>query len=309
MSTNFFLGISLTGSFLAGVLALFAPCCITFLLPSYLGTIFKKSEQVMLYTVIFALGLASVLVPIALGFKFIVSFFDVYHASFYYVGAALLIGIGIMTYGEVKLPVYFSFVQKQKQKTDAASVYALGVMSGLTSSCCAPVLFAAVTLTSLAPSTFQAIIVAGAYIFGIVFPLFLLSFVYQHISTTTVLRIQKKGYVFFKLLGSVIFILSGIWIAIMNFQGKIVMLGESDKSSSLRMVIYNISSIFHNSFIDIFVFATLLLLFIRLIRQKKYPIGKDPICGMSVYKDTYTVVREGKMHVFCSQHCLDIYTN
>ena len=60
MSSNFFFGISLTGSFLAGALALFAPCCITFLFPSYLGTIFKERKNVMFYTLIFALGLASI---------------------------------------------------------------------------------------------------------------------------------------------------------------------------------------------------------------------------------------------------------
>jgi len=45
MSTNFFFGISLTASFLAGVLALFAPCCITFLFPSYLEERFLKAAQ------------------------------------------------------------------------------------------------------------------------------------------------------------------------------------------------------------------------------------------------------------------------
>ena len=38
MDSNFLFGISLTASFLAGVLALFAPCCITFLFPSYLAS-------------------------------------------------------------------------------------------------------------------------------------------------------------------------------------------------------------------------------------------------------------------------------
>jgi hypothetical protein len=63
MDTNFLFGISLTASFLAGVLALFAPCCITFLFPSYLGTIFKENKRVMYYTLVFALGLGLILVP------------------------------------------------------------------------------------------------------------------------------------------------------------------------------------------------------------------------------------------------------
>jgi hypothetical protein len=74
MSNGFFFGISLTASFLAGVLALFAPSCITFLFPAYLGTIFKESKKIIFYTIVFALGLSAILVPVALGFRFFISF-------------------------------------------------------------------------------------------------------------------------------------------------------------------------------------------------------------------------------------------
>ena len=81
MNSNFFFGISLTGSFLAGALALFAPCCITFLFPAYLGTIFKDRKHVMFYTLIFALGLSFILIPVALGFRIFIFFFDQSHRS------------------------------------------------------------------------------------------------------------------------------------------------------------------------------------------------------------------------------------
>jgi len=97
MNTNFFFGISLTASFLAGVLALFAPCCITFLLPSYLGTIFKNRKKVMFYTFIFALGLSLILIPVALGFRAFIFFFDQFHSQVYYLGGLFLIFMGIMT--------------------------------------------------------------------------------------------------------------------------------------------------------------------------------------------------------------------
>ncbi|MEK7522186.1 MAG: cytochrome c biogenesis protein CcdA, partial [Patescibacteria group bacterium] len=86
MNINFFFGISLTGSFLAGALALFAPCCITFLFPSYLGTIFKERKNVMFYTLVFALGLASILIPVALGFRLFIFFFDQFHRTIYFLG-------------------------------------------------------------------------------------------------------------------------------------------------------------------------------------------------------------------------------
>ncbi|PIT88993.1 MAG: hypothetical protein COU27_02695, partial [Candidatus Levybacteria bacterium CG10_big_fil_rev_8_21_14_0_10_36_7] len=163
MDTNFLFGISLTASFLAGVLALFAPCCITFLFPTYLGTIFKESKKVMFYTLIFALGLSFILIPVALGFRFLIYFLDAYHTEVYYLGAIVLIVMGISTVRPLfHIPQFFNVKPEIDKKVSAGSVFLLGIMSGLTSSCCAPVLFAAITLTSLSPSLFQAIVVSAA---------------------------------------------------------------------------------------------------------------------------------------------------
>ena len=43
---------SLIAAFVAGIVALFAPCCISFLLPAYLGNVFKEKEKVVLMTLI-----------------------------------------------------------------------------------------------------------------------------------------------------------------------------------------------------------------------------------------------------------------
>ena len=67
----------------------------------------------------------------------------------------------------------------KNKNVNTISVFGLGLMSGLTSACCAPVLFAAVTLTSLSPSLLQALIVSLAYIVGIVMPLFVLSMLWE----------------------------------------------------------------------------------------------------------------------------------
>src|SRR3990167_6517485 len=180
LDTNFLMGISLTASFLAGVLALFAPCCITFLFPSYLGTIFKEQKKVMYYTLVFALGLAFVLVPIALGVRFAILFLDTYHEQIYYLGAVIMILMGIMTLKPIfHLPQFFHVSSPQTKNINSLSIFGLGLMSGLTSACCAPVLFAAITLTSLSPSLFQALIVSLAYVTGIVMPLFVMSMFYE----------------------------------------------------------------------------------------------------------------------------------
>lgn len=267
MTPNFLFGISLTGSFLAGVLALFAPCCITFLLPSYLGTIFKKTEKVFFYTLVFSLGLATVLVPVALGFKFIVSFFDSFHSEFYYLGAAVLIGMGLMTLFEIKLPFSLSLTQKPKEKVDIVSIYTLGVVSGITSSCCAPVLLAAITLTSLSPTILQALIVALAYVLGIVFPLFLMSFFYDRVSNHVLMEARGAVYKIFKVLGGLIFMGSGIIIAILNFRGRIVMGSETGTGTAVRMLVFNLSKYFANPVVDLLAFGLVVYVFYRLVRR------------------------------------------
>jgi cytochrome c biogenesis protein CcdA len=267
MPTNFIFGISLTGSFLAGTLALFAPCCITFLLPSYLGTVFKKTEKVFFYTLVFSLGLATILVPVALGFKFIVSFFDSFHRGVYYLGAAVLVLMGVMTFWEVKMPFSFSLSQKPRKKVDVASTYSLGLISGLTSSCCAPVLLAAITLTSLSPTVLQAVVVALAYVLGIVFPLFLLAFAYDKISNQFLGEIKNRVYKIFKVLGSLIFLFGGVAIAVLNYQGKIVMGGEAGSSRSLRLLVFNLSKYFQNPVVDLLVFTLIVYVFYRLVRN------------------------------------------
>ena len=269
MDSNFLFGISLTASFLAGVLALFAPCCITFLFPSYLGTIFKEQKRVMYYTLIFALGLAFVLVPIALGVRFAIFFLDAYHAPIYYLGAFIMILMGVMTLKPIfHLPQFFHVSGPQNKKLSTASVFGLGLMSGLTSACCAPVLFAAVTLTSLSPSLFQALIVSLAYVTGIVMPLFVMSMFYEKASSKLAGPNRHKIYNVLKYLGAGIFFITGILIAIFNYQGKIQMNQMEPYSQKIRMIVFEIAKYFQNPIVDLLVFGIVIFIFYKLLRYK-----------------------------------------
>lgn len=277
MDTNFIFGVSLTASFLAGVLALFAPCCITFLFPSYVGTIFKDEKKVILYTLIFGLGLSLILIPVALGFRFFVFFLDDYHTQIYYLGAVFMILMGIMTIKPIfHIPQFFHFTPKLDRKINIGSVFGLGLMSGLTSACCAPVLFAAITLTTLSPSLIQAMFVSFAYVLGIVFPLFILSIFYKTATGKLSGGNRQKIYKIFKYAGAGIFFLSGILIAVFNFLGKIEMKQMEGYSSSVRMIVFSIAKYFQNPVVDISVFLLVIVLFLYLFKKhsKKLQINQ-----------------------------------
>src|SRR3989338_2715813 len=85
---------SLITSLLAGVAALFAPCCIGVLLPAYFASIFRQKRTVILMTLVFFFGLLVVFLPIGLGLGFMGNLFKQYHNTIYIIGSVFLFGLG-----------------------------------------------------------------------------------------------------------------------------------------------------------------------------------------------------------------------
>lgn len=274
MPNNLFFGVSLTASFLGGMVALFAPCCITFLFPSYLGTIFKQRSKIVLYTLIFAAGLGTILVPVAVGMRFIISFFDQFHTTIYLLGALLMFLVGLMTLFEVKLMLPIPQYTMPKHTT-VLSTYLLGIFSGITSSCCAPVLFAAITLSSLSPTLLTSLIVSLVYVLGIVFPLFFLSLFYEKLSNRYLYDVKKKFDKPLKILASLTFMISSVVIAVLALTGKIQMDENMEYGDTLRNFIFNLSSRLENPLLDIIVLFAIILFIIFFIREVRYAKKKE----------------------------------
>src|SRR5450759_901508 len=171
---------SVLAAFFAGGLALFAPCCIVFLAPSYLAVAVKNRRWRLLpLTFIFAAGLALVLVPITLGMSLVAGTIANYHQPLYYAGGALMLALAVFTLSGrmVSLP---SFVRApDTTRGDSASFFALGVFSGLASSCCAPVLVGVMTLSALSGSPAGGLVLGLAYVFGMAFPLFVMALLWD----------------------------------------------------------------------------------------------------------------------------------
>ncbi len=165
-----------------------------------------------------------------------------------------------------QLPAIFHTSPKTENQVTGLSVFSLGITSGLTSSCCAPVLFAAVTLTSLSPTIFQAVIVAIAYVLGIVFPLFFLSLTYQKTVGKIAGQTRRRLYSGLKILGGGIFITSGILIALFNYLGKIQMYQMEGYSQRLQRLIFDLAGYFQNPVVDILSFTLILIIFFKLVR-------------------------------------------
>ncbi len=171
---------SVLAAFFAGGVALFAPCCIVFLAPSYLAVAVKNRRWRLLpLTFVFAGGLAAVLVPITLGMSLLSGAIAQYHGVLYTLGGLLMLVLAAwsLTGRMWSLP---SFLRApDTRRGDTGSFFALGVFSGVASSCCAPVLAGVMTLSALSGSAAGGVLLGLAYVFGMAFPLFVMALLWD----------------------------------------------------------------------------------------------------------------------------------
>ncbi|MGA4506530.1 cytochrome c biogenesis CcdA family protein [Propionibacteriaceae bacterium G1746] len=171
---------SILAAFFAGMVALFAPCCIVFLAPSYLAAAAKNNRWRLLpLTFVFAAGLALVLVPITLGVSLIAGAIAKYHAVLYWAGGLLMIGLAVLAISGKMWSMPSSLRAPDTTRSDSATFFSLGVFSGIASSCCAPVLMGVMTLSALSGSPIGGLVLGVAFVFGMVIPLFLMALVWD----------------------------------------------------------------------------------------------------------------------------------
>ncbi len=241
-------GSSILGGFVGGMLALLAPCCITVLLPAYFAATFRNVGTLLRMTFLFGAGIAIVILPIALGLAALGQLFSRYHTILFLVGGVFLLVLGVLTLRGrgFELP----FLQAPAfEGRPGASVFALGVFSGAASSCCAPVLIGVLTLTALTSSFPGAMAVALAYVFGMVFPLFVLALLGDRFgwSASRLVRgktvtIELAGRRFAvhstNLIGGVLFLGMGVFVLILASTGNdfLAVPGQAELGAQLQVL-------------------------------------------------------------------------
>ena len=180
---------SFIAAFIAGIAALFAPCCVTILLPTYLASIFRDRSTVFLMTFIYFLGLLVVFMPIGLGAVFLTQIFSTYHNIIFFLGALFLIFLGTFLLLGQQFSLPFN-IHPELKRANAGSVFILGIISGIATTCCAPVLAGVLTLAVLPGSFLLGAAYTLAYVLGMVLPLFILATVLDKTKFT------KKFFVF-----------------------------------------------------------------------------------------------------------------
>jgi cytochrome c biogenesis protein CcdA len=139
------LGTTLLASFLGGLVALLAPCCISVMLPAYFATGFRNHGGVVPATLVFGGGVATVILPIGLGATALSRLLIEQHTVVFLIGGVLMLLGGV--------------------------AMLLGMFSGVASACCAPVLAGVAVLSGAAASFPAALGIGLAYVAGMVAPL------------------------------------------------------------------------------------------------------------------------------------------
>ena len=171
-------GTTLLASFLGGVVALLAPCCVSVMLPAYLATGFRHRGGVVAATCVFGAGVATAILPIGLGATVLSRLLVEQHVWLFSIGGALMIvgGVAVLAGWKPNLPMPGA---RGVREGSFASAYALGAFSGLASACCAPVLVGVAVLSGAAASFPVALAIGLSYVGGMVAPLALVAVVWD----------------------------------------------------------------------------------------------------------------------------------
>src|SRR6266446_10600801 len=178
MSSSIFFGGSVLAAIIAGAIALFAPCCISVMLPAYFASSFQNRRLLVAMTFLFAAGIATVILPIAMGASVLRQLLMSQHTAIYVTVGVLMLALAIymLLGGQIHLPMPG---RRAGGKAGILSVYSLGIFSGVASSCCAPVLAGVIALSSIVSSFWLALVLGSAYVFGMVAPLFVIALLWD----------------------------------------------------------------------------------------------------------------------------------
>ena len=274
-------GTSLIAAFVAGVAALFAPCCITVLLPSYLGNIFKEKYKIFFMTFVFFLGVLTVFLPIGLGASFLAQAFSEYHNIIFTVGGIFLIVLGLtMLFGK-KFTTPTSI--RDGMKRHVSSIYVLGIFSAIATTCCAPVLAGVLTLGVASGTIVWGALYTLAYVVGMTLPLFIIAAFLDKANLTERFTNAKKtvamrigGFSWritvSELISGLIFLLMGGYITYLAFSNKLF----THSSYQLEMNLWNAKFLGAiNGFVTLIPEYIWALLFIGVVASISYVFIKQ----------------------------------
>lgn len=280
-------------AFVADLVALAMPCCFSVLLPSYFAQSFRHKARRLGMTVIFGAGIATIMLPIALGIVALAQSIRANHNLVFVVGGFLMILFGFLTlWGQGMLPQLNLPVNLKRN--DAPSVYVLGLFSGAATTCCAPVLGGVIVLSALSAGLLEGLLIGFSYVAGMVFPLFAVALVWDKYAATgenplrgRVLNLHYLGREFSihssKLIAGTMFVVMGVVTIVLGLTGTMI---PTPGSALIAVMQAQLAAILVRSFSNaasletIALFGGLLLLLGGLVLIRRQMKRARGLCGV-----------------------------
>lgn len=180
------MGIEAVVAFVGGVLSLLSPCS-ALLLPAFFAYAFPSRGQLLLRTLVFYVGLITLLVPIGLGIGAVGSLFLERRAELSLIAGLLLVGIGAyqLAVGGFELP---GSARLQGRSFGAsgeslAATYALGLVYGIGGFCSGPLLGGVLTIAGASGGAAAGAVLLALFGLGMAAPLFVLALAWGRLGT------------------------------------------------------------------------------------------------------------------------------
>ncbi len=229
-------------------------------------------------TLVFGLGIFIVLLPAVLGVAFISRFLFHYHDLIYIVGGFVMLAVAITTFLGVKMPMPNIPGGQVGGRSDVLSIFTLGVVSGITSACCAPVLIGILALTFLSPSFFGGILVGAVYVLGMVTPLLLMSIFLQgkmpkvEILRKPMTKINLFGRTYPLILSNIIaatvFLITGVLALYLTFTGQLAASNMDQFSRLIKGTADTVTTLVGGNILVNILFLVLVIWFIYQVFKK-----------------------------------------
>ena len=220
---------SLAAAFIGGVLALFAPCCVVSLLPTFVGAALERGRlRLPAMAAIFAAGIAAVMLPIVLGVGLLGQVLAAQHRVIFFVVGLFLVLLALQVLSGRPWSLPFPMLRLRVSGSTPGGIFAMGLTAGVASSCCAPVLAGVVALSALTSSLTGALGLGLAYVFGMVFPLLIAVLLWDRVHPdsrgfalrTRRIRIRGWSLPWTDAVAAVMFLIIGILALLIAYTGQ-----------------------------------------------------------------------------------------
>lgn len=165
---------------LGGVLALLSPCS-ALLLPSFFAYAFTSRSELLGRTVVFYLGLATMLAPLGVGSTAVSSVFNGHRELLIRIAGWVIIAFGVATIlgrGFTVGPAV-RLQQRATLRGGWIGVFGLGMTYGLAGFCSGPILGAVLTIAAAGGQPLRGAALLAVYALGMAAPLFVLAALWQ----------------------------------------------------------------------------------------------------------------------------------